>query len=131
MTGERAAVRVVAAARPIADLDGDGLAPEGDGRLPHCWTGKDNTERGAKARYQHYCRPFRMRQNRWYPYSGTAGRLTACLWLRPFAGAAHVSTETREMTGLPRLLAHASVAIAALLVTQPSQAQPDPAAGYP
>ena len=35
------------------------------------------------------------------------------------------------MTGLPRLLAHSSVAIAALLVTQPSQAQTDPAAGFP
>jgi tripartite-type tricarboxylate transporter receptor subunit TctC len=35
------------------------------------------------------------------------------------------------MNGFPRLLAHATVAIAALLVTQPSQAQTDPAAGYP
>lgn len=35
------------------------------------------------------------------------------------------------MTGLPRLLAHATVAIAALLVAQPSQAQTDPAANFP
>jgi tripartite-type tricarboxylate transporter receptor subunit TctC len=35
------------------------------------------------------------------------------------------------MTGLPRLLTHATVAIAALLVTQPSQAQTDPAAAFP
>src|SRR3954467_10181337 len=35
------------------------------------------------------------------------------------------------MTGLSRLFAHATVAIAALLVAQPSQAQTDPAANYP
>src|SRR6478736_5379316 len=35
------------------------------------------------------------------------------------------------MTGLSRLLAHATVAIAALLVAHPSQAQTDPAANYP
>src|SRR5262245_6889970 len=35
------------------------------------------------------------------------------------------------MTGLSRLLAHATVAIAALLVAQPSQAQTDPAANFP
>jgi tripartite-type tricarboxylate transporter receptor subunit TctC len=33
------------------------------------------------------------------------------------------------MTGLPRLLAHATVAIAAPLVTQPSQGETGPAAG--
>ena len=35
------------------------------------------------------------------------------------------------MTGLPRLFAHATVAIAALLVAHPSQAQTDPAANFP